>query len=83
MKVASSMAIETKINALQKIHAEFKDILRHEKCRTCSCLHADVLNIILEKITTFRNGVSDHRLVAIENDFEHWVNDADLFKMHG
>ncbi len=83
MNAASSIVTETKIDAFQKIHAAFKDILKHEKCRTCSCLHADVLKIILEKIKTFRNGVSDHRLVAIENDFEHWAKDADLLKMHG
>ena len=83
MNAASSTAIETRIDAFQKIHAEFKAILKYEKCRTCSCLHADVLNLLLEKIRTFRNGVSDHRLVAIETDFERWVNDADMVKMHG
>jgi hypothetical protein len=83
MSAASSMASETKINAFQKIHVEFKDILKHEKCRSCSCFYADVLNIILEKIKTYRNSNSDHRLVAIENDFERWVNDADILNMHG
>lgn len=83
MIAASSMASETKINAFQKIHAEFKDILRHEKCRSCSCFYADVLNIILEKIKTFRNSNPDHRLVAIENDFDRWVKDADILNMHG
>jgi hypothetical protein len=83
MNAVSSTVIETKIDAFQKIHAEFKDILKHEKCRTCSCLHADVLNIILEKIKTFRKSESDRRLVVIENDFERWANDADILKMHG
>ncbi len=83
MNAASSTVIETKINAFQKIHAEFKDILKHEKCRTCSCLHADVLNILLEKIRTFRKSEADRRLVVIENDFERWANDADMLKMHG
>ena len=50
MNAAPSIVTETKIDAFQKIHAAFKDILKHEKCRTCSCLHADVLKIILEKI---------------------------------
>ena len=83
MKATPSMLNETKINALQKIHAEFKDILKHEKCRSCSCLYADVLNSILAKIRTYRNGETDHRLVAIENDFERWVKEADFLKMHG
>ena len=83
MNTASSTVIETKINAFQKIHAEFKDILTHEKCRTCSCLHADVLNILLEKIKTFRKSEPDYRLLVIENDFERWANDADMLKMHG
>lgn len=83
MNAASSMVTETKIKAFQKIHAEFKDILKHEKCRTCSCFYADVLNIILEKIKTLRKNESDHRLVPIENDFERWVKDADSLNMHG
>ena len=83
MKATSSMANETKINAFQKIHAEFEDILKHEKCRSCSCFYADVLNSILVKLKIFRDGESDHRLAAIENDLERWVKDADLLKMHG
>ena len=83
MDAASSMVNEAKFKAVEKIHTEFKDILKHEKCRTCSCFYADVLNIIFEKIKTFRNGNPDLRLVAIENDFERWVKEADFLKMHG
>lgn len=83
MEADSSMVNEAKINAVEKIHAEFKAILKHEKCRTCSCFYADVLNIVLEKINTFRKGNPDLRLVGIENDFERWVKEADFFKMHG
>jgi predicted component of viral defense system (DUF524 family) len=42
-----------------------------------------VLNSILAKIRAYRNSETDHRLVAIENDFERWVKDADFLKMHG
>jgi hypothetical protein len=83
MKAPPSMVNETKINALQKIHAEFEDILKHAKCRSCSCFYADVLNSILAKIKTYRKGETDPRLAVIENDFERWVKDADLLKMHG
>ena len=83
MDAASSMVNETKINAFEKIHAELEDVLKHEKCRTCSCFFADLLNVVLAKIKTFRSGNPDLRLAAIENDFERWVKEADFLKMHG
>ena len=83
MDAASSMVNETKINAFEKIHAELEDVLKHEKCRTCSCFHADVLNIILAKIKAFRKSNPDLRLIGIETDFERWVKEADFLKMHG
>lgn len=69
--------------AFKKIHADFKDILKHEKCRTCSCFYGDVLNSIYDKIKRFREIESDHKLVEIENDFERWIKEADLLKAHG
>ena len=69
--------------AFEKIHADFKDILKHEKCRTCSCFYGDVLNSVYEKIKRFREIESDHQLVEIENDFERWLREADLLKTHG
>ena len=83
MRTASSILSETKINAFQKIHAEFKEILQKEKCRSCSCFYADLLNSILGKLKTYRQGKPDHRLVVIEDDLERWVKEADLLKMHG
>jgi hypothetical protein len=83
MQATSSIASEPKIDAFQMIHAEFKAILMNEKCRTCSCFHADVLNIILEKIRAFRSDTPDFRLEAIEKDFDHWVKEADFLQMHG
>jgi hypothetical protein len=83
MKSTAPMLVETQINAFQKIHAEFKDILQKEKCRSCACLYMDVLNNILGKLKTYRQCERDHRLVAIESDFERWAQDADYLKMHG
>lgn len=83
MQAARNMANESKIEAFQMIHADFKDILKHEKCRSCSCLHTDVLNDVLAKLKAFRKYVSDRRLITIEKDFKRWVKDADFLKMHG
>lgn len=82
MKATSSVVNETAIHAFEKIHAELNDILNQEKCRSCSCLYADVLNRVLDKIRIFRNRDSDQRLVTIENDFERWVKDAECLEMH-
>jgi hypothetical protein len=83
MKAAPYKDNERKINAFQKIHTEFKDILKHEKCRSCSCFYTDVLNTILAKLKAHRNIEADHRLATIENDFERWAKEADILKMHG
>ena len=72
-----------KIMAFNRIHSEFKDILKQEKCRTCSCFYADILNGIYAKIKTFRKTESDARLIKIENDFAGWIKDAAFQKMHG
>ena len=34
--------IDQKVLAFRKIHAEFADIVKHDKCRTCTCFHGDV-----------------------------------------
>ena len=83
MKTTSSLRNEQKIRAVKEIHAEFIDILKHEKCRSCSCLYGDVLKSVFEKIKKFRKTESDYSLVNIENDFERWIREADLLKMHG
>ena len=72
-----------KIMAFKKIHADFQDIMKHEKCRTCSCFYGDVLNSIYDKIKKFREIESDHNLVEIGNDFECWLKEADPLKAHG
>ena len=83
MKVTASLRNEQKIKAIKTIHAEFQDILKHEKCRTCSCFYGDVLTGIYEKIKRFRKIESDHSLADIENDFERWIKEANFLNMHG
>jgi len=83
MKATESLRNEQKIKAIKTIHAEFKDILKHEKCRSCSCFYGDVLNSTFEKIRRFRKIESDHSLAEVENDFERWIKEADFLNMHG
>jgi len=83
MKAIASLRNEQKIKAIKTIHAEFQDILKHEKCRTCSCFYGDVLTGIYEKIKRFRKIESDHSLADIENDFERWIKEANFLNMHG
>lgn len=82
MKTASIQKAQ-KIIAAKEIHAEFERILKHEKCRTCSCLYGDVLNGIREKIKVFNKSDPDQDLARIERDFERWMKEADALKMHG
>ena len=82
MKNMESLHNAHKIKVVKGIHAEFKDILKNEKCRTCSCFYADVLNNILVKIKKFRKTEAAQDLARIENDFERWIKEAAFLKMH-
>lgn len=83
MKAATSFRNEQKINAVKKIHADFIDILKHEKCRSCSCFYGDVLISVFEKIKKLRKTESDYSLIKIEEDFDSWIKEANSLKMHG
>ena len=86
MKNTASSHHAQKITAFKRIHTDFREILKHEKCRTCACFYGDVLNGVYERIKKFRKSEpteSDQRLVQIENDFERWIRDAAFLKMHG
>ena len=72
-----------KIMALKRIHADFMEIMKHEKCRTCSCFYGDVLNSVYYKIEGFREIESDRDVIQIKNAFERWIQQADLLKAHG
>ena len=43
-----------KIAAFQKIHGDFNEIMKKERCRTCSCFYSDVLSPVYEKIRRFQ-----------------------------
>ena len=83
MTATATLRNEQKIKAIKTIHAEFQDILKHEKCRSCSCFYGDVLNSTFEKIKRFRTTIADYTLTKIEKDFEHWIKEAGLLKLHG
>jgi hypothetical protein len=42
--------LDEKIIAIEKVHREFVRIMQHERCRTCSCLHTDMMASILDTI---------------------------------
>jgi hypothetical protein len=83
MDLAAYSLNAQKIMAFKKIHADFNDIMKHEKCRTCSCFYGDVLNSVYERIRRFREIEPDRSLAIIEHDLEHWLREADLLKTHG
>lgn len=83
MKIAESSHNAQKIIAFKKFYADLKDIISHEKCRTCSCFYGDVLNNVYEKIKKFQEIESDQNLVQIGNDFDRWIKEAELLKAHG
>jgi hypothetical protein len=83
MIITASSRNGQKIEAFKKIHADFIDIVKHEKCRTCSCFYGDVLNKVYDKLKRVREIESNHDLLQIENDFERWLKDVDLLKAHG
>lgn len=83
MEMAAHSLNAQKIMAFKKIHADFQDIMKHEKCRTCACFYGDVLNRVYEKIKRFREIEPDRSVARIEKDFEHWIREADAPKTHG
>ena len=76
-------AIEQKILAFKQIHSALKDIIKHDKCRTCTCFHGDVLAKVQDTVKHFNETEPEHRLDDIEADFERWIKDVDLLQSHG
>lgn len=74
---------EHKICAFKKIHADLKRIMQHERCRTCSCLYADVMSTIYDRIRHFQEKEFSSRLTQIQRDFEGWLKDANTLEVHG
>lgn len=76
-------AIEQKILAFRQIHNEFKEIIKHDKCRTCTCFHSDVLSKVKDTLKRFNESEPEHELAEIEADFERWTKDVDHLNAHG
>jgi hypothetical protein len=74
---------QQKIAAFEKIHADFKEILKHEKCRSCSCFYGDILNSVYEKIKRFQEIEPDQQSAEMKDDFERWSREADFLNTHG
>ena len=78
-----SQVLKEKILAFEKVHAALKDVVKHDKCRLCSCFHADVLEKVYQTLQCFNDSVPEHRLDEIQADFENWARDLDQLKLHG
>ena len=78
-----SQVLREKVLAFKKIHADLKDVIKHEKCRLCSCFHTDVLEQVYQTIKSFNDSEPENRLDEIQADFENWTTDLNRFKLHG
>ena len=75
--------IQQKVLAFKNIHADFSDIIKHDRCRYCSCFHGDVLDRVCDTLKRFNENHPEHSLDAIQANFENWREDLDRFKLHG
>ena len=74
---------DEKITAIEKVHREFSKIMELERCRTCSCLHTDMLASILDTIRDINSSMEDDsRLTAVEKEFSKWIEDASNIDLH-
>ncbi len=75
--------LDEKIAAVEKVHREFSKIMELERCRTCSCLHTDMLASILDIIRDINSSVEDDsRLTTAGKDFSKWIEDASNIDLH-
>ncbi len=75
--------LDEKITAIGKVHREFSKIMELERCRTCSCLHTDMLASILDTIRDINSSAGDDsRLIAAGKDFSKWIEDASNIDLH-
>lgn len=74
---------ERKVFAFRKIHADFKEIIKGDKCLYCTCFQGDVLDKVHDTLKRFNESEPEHRLNDIEADFERWAKDVDPLKAHG
>ena len=83
MNTSGATLKEQKIAAFQKIHGDFREIMKKERCRACSCFYGDVLSQVYEKIRSFQEVNSDLTVKKIQNDFEKWLKASGPLNMHG
>jgi hypothetical protein len=74
---------EQKVLAFRRVHAEFKEVVKHDKCRTCTCFHGDVLAKVRDTLKRFNESEPEYKLLEIESDFERWALEVDRLKAHG
>jgi hypothetical protein len=81
--MASCKILDEKITAIEKVHREFSKIMQLERCRTCSCFHADMMASILDTIQDINSSrENDSRLTAAGKDFSKWIEDASNTDLH-
>jgi hypothetical protein len=75
--------LDEKIKAINKVHREFVKIMQYERCRTCSCLYADIMASILDTIRDVGRSKKDgSRLITASRDFSKWIEDMGSFALH-
>lgn len=75
--------LDEKIMAIEKVHREFVNIMQHERCRTCSCLYADMMASIMDTIRDVSNSIKDNsRLTDAGRDFSKWIEVAGNIDLH-
>jgi len=75
--------LNEKIIAIENVHREFVKIMKHERCRTCSCLHADMMASIIDTIQDVSNNIKDDiRLTNAGRDFSKWIEVAGNTDLH-
>ncbi|MBI5556334.1 MAG: hypothetical protein HY885_01700 [Deltaproteobacteria bacterium] len=71
-----------KINAIRAAHREFTKIMGLERCRTCACLHQDMMAAILAGINDIGGSHGTPELSGIRSDFESWLAGANPLNLH-
>jgi hypothetical protein len=75
--------LDEKIAVIENVHHEFSKIMKLERCRTCACLHTDMLAKILDTILDIKSSLKDdRRLTPVETDFSRWIENAEDVDLH-
>jgi hypothetical protein len=74
--------LQERIAAIQQVHKAFVKIMEQERCRTCSCLHKDVLASVLASIDDTAQIAENPTLAAARKDFASWIDEATRQDLH-